>query len=84
MDGWLPAETDLEPAHDDHTTVLPAIPDKVHEETGVNLTNITRQVDPLLFSPPPPPMTETRLDLHSPMLLLPIVGSEKQDKKDSD
>lgn len=82
MDGWLPAETDLEPAQDDHTTVLPAIPVKVDEGTGVNLTNITRQVDPLLFSPPP--MTETRLDLHSPMLLLPIVGSEKQDKKDSE
>ncbi len=73
---------DPEPEPDDHTTVLPPIPDKVDENTGVNLTEIVRQVDPLLFSPPP--IGETRLDLHSPMLLLPIVGKEKDDKKDSD
>lgn len=99
MDGWLPdpgVAVPKESDSDDHTAVLPAIPNRLDEQTGIDLTHITKQVDPLLFSPPPPPnTTETRLDLHSPMLLMPVIGSKDpvvldassqpaDDKKDSD
>ena len=64
----------LELPADGHTAVLPAIPDKVDEETGINLTHITKQVDPRLFSPPE--VVATRLDLRSPMMMLPLVGQQ--------
>jgi hypothetical protein len=49
-----------------HTVVMSAIPaDKVDTGTGVNLTHIAEQVN------------NTRLDLMSPLMMLPLVGQQK-------
>lgn len=77
--------TDEAPEVNDHTIVLPSQPDRIDADTGLNLTHIQNQVIP---PPPKAPLLDlgaTRLDLQSPLMLMPLVEpAKKEEQKDSE
>lgn len=83
-----PLTDDEEDQKDSHTIVMPQVrPDKIDQATGLNLTHIANQIDPPLPPVPAPllGLDATRLDLHSQLVLLPVVEPKKKEEhKDSE